>query len=224
MPTRKIKASPVKVTGYAPDGQQFESHLEEDFFVLLRFKRNVESWESNPVTIDWADADGRRRKYTPDVLVKYLPEEPGEPPLWILCEIKPDLDAESELPRRRLPRTENEEENHMKWEAAARYAARRGWTFKVFRESDIRTPYLRNARFLLRFRERKHSMHGQQQLMEILKQFGPMSLERWVGSLGATPEARSDLWPTCYHLIGEGYVKVDLTQLLSLDSICEYGQ
>jgi hypothetical protein len=71
MPSRKLKASTVKVTGFAPGGRQIEYFLEEEFFVLLRFNRNVESWESNTVTVHWQDAQGQERQYNPDVLVRY---------------------------------------------------------------------------------------------------------------------------------------------------------
>jgi len=222
MPTRKIKTSPVKVTGRAPEGQEFESHLEEDFFVLLRFNKNVVQWESHPLTIEWLDAQGKVREYTPDVLVEYRPEKPGADPVVVLCEIKPDFDGTSDRPKNRLPRRESEAENKLKWDAAERYAARKGWTFKVYREADIRTPYLRNARFLMRFRERPVSMHRHQELMDTLKAHTKLSLEDWVNPLVSTKAQRADLLPTCYHLITEGYVKVDLSTLISLKSVCEY--
>lgn len=116
MPTRRITRSPVKVTGTAPDGQGFESTLEEDFFVLLRFNPLVVSFEAQPVTVEWLDEAQKIRSYTPDVLVRYridMAESATWPP--ILCEVKPDFNEVSESPRRRLPpRTENEEENKLK--------------------------------------------------------------------------------------------------------------
>lgn len=74
MPTRRIKGSPVKVTGSVPDSQQFESALEEDFFVLLRFNLLVKSFEAQPVTVEWQDDQKKIRSYTPDVLVRYRDE------------------------------------------------------------------------------------------------------------------------------------------------------
>lgn len=147
---------------------------------MLRFNRNVKHWESHPVTIDWLDESGRVRKYTPDVLVEYKPDEVGAEPVWVLCEVKPDFDSDVDLPRNKLPRRETDADNKLKWEAAERYAARRKWQFKVFRESDIRTPYLRNARFLLRYLERRSSMRGRQELLEILKTQRACTLARWV--------------------------------------------
>lgn len=221
MPTRKIKASPVKVTGAAPDGQQFESFLEEDFFILLRFNRNVESWESNPITIPWRDAEGKARKYTPDVLVRYKAITGATQPVTVLCEIKPDLDTPADLPRARLPRREDPAENEMKWEAATKYAAKNGWTFRVYRESEIRTNYLRNAKFLLRYLERKNSFRGEAALLAALLQHRRMSLRDWVSPFAASLAQRAEHLPTCYRLIAEGQVKIDLSQLLSLDTVVE---
>ena len=120
MPTRRITRSPVKVTGSAPDGQAFESTLEEDFFVLLRFNQLVKSFEAQSETVEWLDNAQKIRKYTPDVLVHYH-QEFAESANWpsVLCEVKPDLNEASESPRRRMPpRKENEEENQVKWDTS----------------------------------------------------------------------------------------------------------
>jgi hypothetical protein len=49
----------------------FESSLERDFLLLLDFNPDVEFFEEQPVKIVYHDAKGRRRTYTPDVLVRY---------------------------------------------------------------------------------------------------------------------------------------------------------
>lgn len=221
MPTRRITSNPVKVTGTVPDGQQFESTIEEDFFTLLRFNRIVDSFEHQPVTLEWQDATGKVRKYTPDALVRYrtdLPEAAGMVP--VLCEVKPDLATEKKSPRRRKPpRKENEDENALKWAAAERYAARRGWQFKVYRESEIRTPYLDNARFLLRHRERRTASELDKPLLDNLRARGQLTLGQWVATLTANDQERAKVLPVCYRLIAEAQVVADLTLPLSLNSV-----
>lgn len=221
MPTRKITRSPVKVTGTAPDDQKFESTLEEDFFVLLRFNPLVESFEEQPVAIEWLDEAEEIRGYTPDVLVRYrtdLPESANWPP--VLCEVKPDFNEATESPRRRLPpRKENEAENKLKWAAAQCYAARKGWEFKVVRESEIRTPYLKNARFLLRHLERGEASSTDAELMRLLAQQGPMTLRAWAALVAGSPEERARVLPACYRLIARHQVETDLSAPLTLDSI-----
>lgn len=220
MPTRRITRSPVKVTGTAPDGQAFESTLEEDFFVLLRFNQLVKSFESQTETVEWLDNAQKIRKYTPDVLVRYR-QDFAESSNWpvVLCEVKPDFNDVSESPRRRKPpRKENEEENQLKWVAATRYAAKRGWEFKVVRESEIRTPFFINARFLLRHLERGVESRYDGDLLEALVTKGPLSLSAWAGGQANSLEERARIFPACYRLIATLRVEVDLSKLLTLDT------
>lgn len=219
MPTRKIKSSPVKVTGTAPDDQQFESSLEEDFFFLLRFNRLVRSFEANPVTIDWIDDQEKHRRYTPDVLVHYHSAPDGSPVPSVLCEVKIDLEPTGRLPRHWLPRKEDERENELKWRAAEIYAGRLGWAWKVVREFEIRTPYLKNAKFLLRHVERAMPEHRKDELVALLKDRGAMSLEHLGDAMCTDRAERAKILATCYGLIGNGQIDADLTTQLSLRTI-----
>lgn len=221
MPTRRITRSPVKVTGTAPDGQAFESTLEEDFFVLLRFNRLVKSFESQSETVEWLDDNKKIRRYTPDVLVRYR-QDTSESAEWpaVLCEVKPDFNDSSESPRRRRPpRRENHEENELKWAAAKRHAAKRGWEFKVVRESEIRTPYFTNARFLLRYLERGLETRYDTDLLQALASRGALTLAEWVGTQANSMEDQARVLPACYRLIAMQCVEVDLTEVLTLQSI-----
>lgn len=221
MPTRRIKACPVKVTGTAPDGQQFESTIEEDFFVLLRFNRLVASFEAQPVKVEWLDAKGEIHTYTPDVLVHYrqdMDESASMSPL--LCEIKPDHpDDPSRTVTHKRPRKEDDAENALKWAAAKRYATAQGWEFSVFREKDIRTPYLKNVRFLLRALEKMKDSHFQPELLGKLDEYGSLTLDEWAGTLASTLETRAKVLPVCYRLIALQRVGVDLEQPLTLQSM-----
>lgn len=208
------------MTGTAPDGQQFESTIEEDFFVLLRFNRLVSNFEEQPVQVEWLDAKGKIHSYTPDVLVRYrqdLDESVSMPPL--LCEIKPDHPEDSSKPvTRKRPYQEDEAENELKWAAAKRYAAAQGWDFSVFREKDIRTPYLKNVRFLLRALEKMKDSHFQPELLKKLDEHGSLTLEEWAGTLASTIETRAKVLPACYRLIALQRVEVDMEQPLTLQS------
>ncbi|WP_161626918.1 TnsA endonuclease N-terminal domain-containing protein [Sulfuricella denitrificans] len=209
------------MTGTAPDGQQFESTIEEDFFVLLRFNRSVASFEAQPVKVEWLDAKGKIHTYTPDVLVHYhqdMDESVSKPPL--LCEIKPDHPEDAPQPvKRKHPYKENAAENALKWAAAKRYATAQGWEFSVFREKDVRTPYLKNVRFLLRALEKVKDSHFQPELLEKLDENGSLTLDEWAGTLASTLEARAKVLPACYRLIALQRVEVDLEQPLTLQSM-----
>jgi len=220
MPTRKIKRSPVKVTGTVPDGQKFESFLEEEFFTLLRFDNEIEHFEEQPITIEWKAENGDYRKYTPDVLITYkLKKGSQAPPPSLLCEVKPDeQDKDNKSPRRHTPpRKEDEKESVLKWDAARRYASRKGWIFKVFRESEIRTPYLDNARFLLHYLEHEPTYQFRERLLESLKH-GALTLTEWISTIGPTKEEQAHAFPECHWLIATRKVHVDLHRPLTLYS------
>ncbi len=89
MPVRKIPKNYRNVTGVAAScmamgSAGFESTLERDFLTLLEFRRDIDSFEVQPVRIDWVGAQGIERSYTPDVLV--FPAGPQD--RAILCEVK----------------------------------------------------------------------------------------------------------------------------------------
>jgi hypothetical protein len=199
----------------------FESSIEEDFFTLLRFNRLVSGFEHQPIKVEWIDADGAVHEYTPDVLVHYrtdLPEAAGMIPT--LCEVKPDIADDQKPSRHRGPRRkEDEAESALKWAAAERLATNRGWAFKVYRETEIRTPYLTNARFLLRHLERgapNPELDGR--LLASLQARGPMSLSEWTADFGTSALDRARILPVCYRLLALGLVVADLTVPLSLES------
>lgn len=221
MVTRRIKSDPSKVTGTVATGQKFESTLEEDFFVLLRFNPWVVDFEVQPLQVPWTDKEGKRHIYTPDVLVRYrsdVPLEDRRSPM--LCEVKPDLDAEGRTVggRTRKFRKENPEHNTLKWEAAEHFAAAKGWNFKVYYESDIRTPYLENARFLLAFLERPIEPRSEMALLNNLARMGPMTAGDLLATITTDRQERAMILPTFYRLVATRGIEADLTEPFTLKS------
>lgn len=215
MPTRKITASPVKVTGTVPNGQKFESKLEEDFLVLVRFDPDVAEFTTQSETVSWISDDGSRHTYTPDVLIKY---RPGTERKTALVEVKPDLDSDASY-QWKPPRNEDPRANQLKWEAATLYAKQRGWDFHVEYEKTIRTPYLANARFLLRYFERGEPSQYDRPLLDMLQQHGIMTLKAWCESISSLRTEQAHIYPACYRLIAHRNVKADLqTSVISLNT------
>lgn len=223
MPSRKFHASPVKVTGITPDDQRFESALEEDYFFILRFRPDVVRWKRNDHVIEWLD-DGKLRRYTPDVLVEFQSPDQQQETQTALIEVKPDFEPGDQRAKALLPRSETEEDNEKKWEAASHYARLKGWTFHVARESEIRTPYLENAKFLMRHKERRRDGVGvreEQELLQVLTAHGQLPLGEWVAKACPTTEGKATYWPACYRMIVDQRVIVDLqTERLNLNSMC----
>lgn len=150
VPARKIRPSRYSVTGYvattkAEKAQDAESALEHDFLTLLEFDDRVERFLAQPFTIRWADKEKRKRRYTPDVIVKYsflaIQDEPWR--RTTIFEVKP-----------RLILTENWAELRPKYRAAIGWARDHSCHFHIVTEREIRTPYLKNVRFLLQYSSR----------------------------------------------------------------------
>lgn len=222
MVTRKILHSATNITGTAPDDQEFESALEQDFFFSLRFDRTIKSWGRPQKPILWIDhrqRPYRTRKYTPDVEVHYLPDADGVIPPSALFEVKPDFDPARERPKDRMPRKRDPVEDEIKWKAADLHCRQKGWTFHVVREADIRTPLLRNAKFLMRFLERDGADYGRQQLLDSLDRNGSQSITQLLESVEPDAAQRYQLRPALWRLIAKRSVAIDLSVRLADSAI-----
>lgn len=118
----------------------YESTLERDWIISLDFDISVRSIHSQPFTVEYYDPKGRRRYYTPDILATY--HEGAHLPPERVTEVKyyDDLKA-------------NWTTYAPKFKAARAYCFERGMKFGVVTERQIRTPLVKNATFLRRYRE-----------------------------------------------------------------------
>jgi hypothetical protein len=117
-----------------------ESSLERDFVFLSKFDINVESCIEQPVCIEY-ELDGKRRKYTPDFLVQYLQNE--KKPALIEIKYRKDIRKDWNVLK-------------PKFKAAKQYALLKGWEFKIYTENEIRGEYLKNAKFLITYRNNQN--------------------------------------------------------------------
>jgi TnsA-like endonuclease N terminal len=120
----------------------YESRLEHDFMKLVEFDPCVSHYVEQPVRIEFTDATGSPRTYTPDILVSYHPnQDPAQNTKPLLVEIKYRKDL-----------FKNWADLKPRFRAARRYAREQGWEFRIITEVEIRTPYLKNVLFLLGYR------------------------------------------------------------------------
>lgn len=220
MITRRFKASPVKVQGVSANDVPFESSLEQDYLVLLRFRLGeIEHVERVTESIPWFDEKGERRRYTPDFKITFRPMGAAAQRAVLLSEVKPEFDDDPFNPRSRLPFDETDEERRMKWAAAINFAKVRSWDFDVALESQIRTPLLRNAKFLIRVLERPPRDMGSKRLLNLLKLQGPTPLGALMQQFEPDEQARALVLPTLYHCIATKQIAADLDELLSVKTV-----
>lgn len=219
-PARKIKPSRYSVTGYvatekASKSQEAESSLEQDFLTLLEYDRRVDRYLAQPFTLHWNDVEGKRRRYTPDVIVKYSYSAGLTSPYLrtTVYEVKP---------RKILSR--DWAELRPKFKAAISWAREHNCKFHVVTEREIRTPYLTNARFLLQYRSRcledTSSIIGDQQsiLKEQLFILGDSTPRDLLNAVTTDRTLQAKLIPTLWNLVHLQHIGVDLNKKLTMAS------
>lgn len=184
---------------------RLESALERDFACLQEFDRFVLDFVEQPVSIDYQSVgSSRSRRYTPDFLVRYIDERPA-----MLVEVKYQTDLRAHW-----------EEWKDKFRAATRYAVARGWVFRIYTDAEMHTPYLVNAKFLLRFQSPAEALneayfHLLLTLIEALDETTPAEV---LAVAFQDPDRRVELLPTLWYLVSQGLVGCNLFQPLTMSS------
>jgi hypothetical protein len=207
MPIRKIPKNYSNVTGIAAHSKatgqaMFESTLERDFLMLLEFDKNVDSFEVQPVKLQWLNDLNKNRSYTPDVLVYYKKNRPT------LFEVKYRSDI-----------NKNWEVLKPKFKAAIRFCKENGWKFKLITEVEIRTAYLESVKFLLPFVRQGASNEDDMMILDDklidLKTTTPKEL---ISSIYSDEWNQAVLLPTLWYLIGSREIQIDLTSKITMYS------
>jgi hypothetical protein len=214
MPVRKIPKNHRSVTGFVASGVNanqaaFESTLERDFMLLVDFDSEVISYEEQPVRIDYLSADGKAHHYTPDILVTYR-QIPNSTTL------KPSLLAEI---KHRRDLFGHWQELKPKFRAARRYAKERGWNFKIITEVEIRTPYLKNVKFLRQYQRWPINLAGASLLLQKVSELRSTDPESLLASVCQDAHDRAHLLPALWRLVAQRKIGADLNQPLTMQSL-----
>ena len=208
MSARRIPKNYRNVTGIAAhkkstDVAAFESTLERDFLTLIEFSPEVESFEVQPVTIEWTDPRGKSRRYTPDVLVNYTQKSKRIPTLF---EVKYRSDMAkvwSEL--------------KPKFKKALSFAKNQGWRFKIASEVEIRTPLLDTARFLLPFTRQGPGIEAHMELLDTkLHELGKTTPRQLVECIFEDEWNQAKLLPTLWYLVGTFQVGCNFSEPITM--------
>jgi TnsA-like endonuclease N terminal/TnsA endonuclease C terminal len=213
MPVRKIPKNYRSVTGLVAselNAKQtaFESSLERDFMLLLEFDPDVLFYEEQPVRIDYLSVDGQTRHYTPDILVTYRQTSTStmlKPPLLVEIKYRRDL-------------FERWQELKPKFRAARRYAKGQGWIFKIITEVEIRTPYLKNVKFLRQFQRYPIDLADADLLLQKVSDLESTDPESLLLALCPEARDRAQLLPTLWRLVARRTIGADLNQPLTMRS------
>lgn len=109
---------------------RFESGLERDFLTLTRFRSDVLDVLEQPITLEYLDSQGRKRRYTPDFKVAYRDRT-------VLYEVKYRQQLRAKWPLYREA-----------FAFARSWARASGMQFRIVTERLIRTVRFENARLI----------------------------------------------------------------------------
>jgi TnsA endonuclease N terminal len=209
-PVRKIGKSRRAISGTlasskAGGGAEYESALERDHYLGLEFDPKVVRIVPQPVVIHYQDAQGKRRRYTPDTLVHY---HGGRCPQ--LTEVKYVQEVREKAALFAVT-----------FRAARSYAREQGWTFALVTERTIRAPHLKTAQFLRPYLRREFAPAVEAEVLAALRTLGQTTPQRL---LAALPEDRRiELIPVLWKLIAERRVGADLSVLFTMSSVIGPG-
>ena len=211
-PVRKIPTSTRSITGVMStsdkDGQAFESTLERDLMYLLKFDVTVDKFVSQPVKIKYLDKQNTMHPYTPDIIIYHRKDFPeARKKKTILAEVKYKDDL-----------CMNFREYHPKFRAAMRYAKERDWVFKVYTEAHIRTPYLKNAKFLLGYVNIKYDPMIIESLLDRLDDLRETNPQSLLASFYTDKFNQAKLLPAIWYLIARRSIGTNLHYPLTMSS------
>ncbi len=213
MPVRTVPKNYRNLTGLVhstrtQSSSMFESTLERDFLLLLDFDPAVARYEEQPVMVEYDDSDGRRHRYTPDILVHYHRDSVSGSTLRpLLGEIKYRDDLRQHWV-----------EYKPKFKAAYRYAKARGWRFQLITEREIRTPYLANVKFLRSYRREPIDESRLTLIRETLGELQQADPGQLLAAITGDRWHQAELLPSLWHLVALTQVGAELSQPLTMRS------
>lgn len=178
-----------------------ESNLEHDFLVRLAMDPTVADVLEQPVTIPYVDIKGRRSRYTPDFLVRYIC---GNQTLW---EVK--FSDEIKTERRRLK---------ARLVAGRSFAAEHGLRFRLITERLIRAPDFKNLTFLRGFVENREEPVVETAILAAIRREGASTPRQAIDAAFSNDADRQAAIAPLWRLVANGIVIADLMSPLTMTS------
>ncbi|MET3115844.1 hypothetical protein AAKU64_000047 [Undibacterium sp. GrIS 1.8] len=208
LPVREIKTSRRSLTGRVSllggGNATFESSLERDWLISLDFDPSIQLVREQPFSLFYKFETSTRR-YTPDVLVEQV--SPCGNIFTIVYEVKPrdELIKDWQLYKPRF-------------KAAVNYCRAKGWRFKIVTEKEIRTPFVRNAKFLRRYRHLPVQQLVGDQLRYTLRALGETTPQALLAAAYLTNELQMTAVPELWRLIASRKIAALLDDNLTMSS------
>jgi hypothetical protein len=198
----KTRALTGRVTLSGGAQAHFESSVERDALLVLDFEHPNARIETQPFTIRYS-ADGRKRLYTPDILLSYA-DEGSE--ITIIFEVK----EKAELER-------NATKFEPKFKIANKVCADRGWGFEILTDDDLGEEYIKNVMFLRFYLQAKGSVDDMNRLIGALRETPGVSPDTLMKACYLSKQRQLEALPALWHLVANKVIKTDLTIALGME-------
>jgi hypothetical protein len=214
-PVRKVINNAVSQTGEIPSAKSnrmisYESSIEADFAQILEFDDNVARYIEQPIKIPYIGVDGESHNYTPDFIAYYNTNlTPGKYFPTTLFEVKPIAHLKKRA-----------KEFEVKFSAAKQFAEEKSWRFQILTEHEIRTPFLENAKFFLRYKYESEMEEGLiptvLDTLEMLKEATPWEI---IVTASSNMIRRGQLLYALWYLVANGYVGCNFNEKITMHTV-----
>jgi hypothetical protein len=212
MSVRKIKKSYISCVGYFKSYKNdkqlaFESILERNFFTMLEFDNNVQSYEEQPFQINYK-INGKSTRYTPDAMVYYQDGSKKVFEVKYIDEINSDEDL-----RYKLSVVKDE------------IMQQKGLPFEVFTDKDIDNLYIKNCTFLYKFAFLPSNFEINSKIDKTLKTSKKemVSISDLLDMLDTDKTKQLQYTPYIWHTIFNNTSLIDMSQKITMKSLIKTG-
>ncbi|WP_408034619.1 TnsA endonuclease N-terminal domain-containing protein [Tenacibaculum aestuarii] len=206
---REIKLKKFSLSGQITSQKnnsiiQFESSLERDYSILLEFQPNIKCYLEQPMIINYKEGK-RGRKYIPDFFVQELDSEIN----GRVVEVK----YQKEL-------FEKRDILKCKFEAARKFCFENNLKFEVVTENEIRTEYLKNCKFLWKYRFNNSVINWTDiDLILYLFEEKEKVTPNQIMELTKDDFKKAELLYLTWFLLSSGYVSCNMNKLINMNTI-----
>lgn len=208
MPSRKIPRNYRSSTGIFQSVKNkaaiaYESLLERDFYLLLEFNNEVESYEEQPFTTKYA-YNNSTYKYTPDCLVYYYSN-------FNKCPCVFEVKYSEEIKEKKVFLD-------AKFSQIEKYLYKNDMDFKIFTELDIDPIYLENAKLIYTYANLKNTSTIKD-TFNLCKKYSNKTLTHILNSMNDNKLRQAEYIPYIWYLIFHAKLKIDMYQPISRNTI-----
>ncbi len=213
-PVRKVPRtfSSLRVKSTEPSGNSihFESKIEYDVFLNLKFDNEIDYIVEQPVRIEFEDELGNTFSYTPDLLVHF---SANEGPIKKPCLIEIKYQEEVKKDSKRI---------QVECEIAKQLCSEKGWQFKLILDTDLNEVKLRNIKFLQIFEKIDNRPEFDQaklyRILDDIRDCESSTPKKLIKRITNSKYEYKDHLPYLWHLIRWRKINADLKKPLNMES------